>query len=236
MTKYFILSKDKTHAVDTFENDSICTFTNSCHHYLLPFNNLSYHVSHGLFESNLIEWCKQFCDKTKSILDIGAHTGTFALSLANYCDKVYAFEPQRMTYYALCGSVALSSIENVECLNYGLGSQKQVGKQVLKIVSIDGGGSSLHATKNIIKEEQITIKTLDSLELCDDISFIKMDIEENELQALQGAITTIKLNKNPPILFESNHSNTELFNFIETMGYKIKQIYGYTNMFLASTN
>lgn len=236
MTSYFILSKDKTSTVDNFSGDSISTFVNSRYYYLLPFNNLSYHVSNGLFEANLIEWCKQFCNVSKSILDIGAHTGTFALSLANYCDRVYAFEPQKMTYYALCGSVALSAINNIDCLNYGLGSQSQVGEQSLKIVSLDGGGSSLHATKNIIREEKIVIKTLDSLEIHNEISFIKMDIEENELSALQGAIQTIKLNKNPPILFESNQSNTELFKFIESIGYKIKQIYGYNNMFLASTN
>jgi hypothetical protein len=37
---------------------------------ILPKNNINYYINHGLFEKNLIEWCKQFCDKDKNILDI----------------------------------------------------------------------------------------------------------------------------------------------------------------------
>lgn len=93
-----------------------------------------------MFEKNLIEWCKQFCKKDQNILDIGAHSGTYTISLADYCKNVYAFEPQKMTFYSLCGSIALSNITNTTCLNYGLGSSEQVGKQILKIISADGGG------------------------------------------------------------------------------------------------
>ena len=70
------------------------------------------------------------------MLDIGAHTGTYTVSLAQYCNHVYAFEPQKMTYYALCGSIALSNLTNVTCLNVGLGSNEQVGKQTLNIITI----------------------------------------------------------------------------------------------------
>lgn len=49
-----------------------------------------------------------------------------------------------MTFYTLCGSVALSNLRNVQCLNFGLGSADQVGKKELKIISDNGGGSTVH--------------------------------------------------------------------------------------------
>ena len=160
--------------------------------YILPKNNLGYYIQNGLFENNLIEWCKQFCNKETNMLDIGAHTGTYTISLANNCKHVYAFEPQKMTFYSLCGSVALSNITNATCINFGLGSTDQVGKQVLNIVSLDGGGSSIHSNENnILKKEEIEVKTLDSFNI-DNIGFIKIDVEENELQVLLSAQNTLQ--------------------------------------------
>ena len=82
--------------------------------------------SYGLEDSGLIEWCEQLCLPDKVLLDIGANNGAFTISLANKCKKVYAFESQQMAYYALCGGVALSNLENVVCLNYKLGETEQI--------------------------------------------------------------------------------------------------------------
>jgi FkbM family methyltransferase len=139
-----------------------------------------------------------------------------------------------MTYYSLCGSVALSNITNITCLNFGLGSNEQSGKNILKIVSNDGGGSTLHSNNmNVLKEEEIEIKTLDSLNI-QNIGFIKMDVEDNELFVLKGSIETLKQSNYPIILFESNYNNTELFDYIKYIGYNVIQIQGVTNMFLAT--
>lgn len=238
MSKYFIYSHPNTIPIyDKTKSQIISLDTSSINIYILPRNNLSYHVDNGLFEATLIDWCKQFCNKDSIILDIGAHTGTYAISLAKYTKKVLAFEPQRMTYYGLCGSIALSNITNIECFNYGLGSNDQVGEQTLNIISIDGGGSSLHIEdqNRILDKEIIQIRTLDSLNIIDPISFIKIDIEDNELFALQGSRETIKKNKNLTILFECNSSNPELFNYITNeLEYDIVKLTGCSNMYLAT--
>ena len=48
------------------------------------------------------------------ILDIGANIGTHTIPFSKmvYRGHVYAFEPQKMTYYGLCGGVALSNLKN----------------------------------------------------------------------------------------------------------------------------
>jgi hypothetical protein len=149
---YFILQKPNNKNIGNDDENKIITIDNNNNYYnskknmyILPYNNLDYYKNYGLFEKNLIEWSKQFCSIDKNMLDIGAHSGTYAISLAHLCNKVYAFEPQQMTYYSLCGSVALSNIQNIDCIKYGLGSESQVGLQTLNIVSDDGGGSTLHS-------------------------------------------------------------------------------------------
>ena len=245
---YFILQKPKYTNIGNDDENKIITIDNNNNNnnnqiknlYILPYNNIDYYKNNGLFEKGLIEWSKQFCSKDKNMLDIGAHTGTYSISLAHLCNKVYAFEPQQLTYYALCGSVALSNIQNIDCIKYGLGSESQIGIQTLNIVSDDGGGSTLHGSvsngsvnSNILKTETINVKTLDRFNITN-ISFIKMDVEDNELNVLQGALNTLKNSNYPKILFESNTYNDKLFNFLKGLNYNIVTINGVNNMFLAS--
>lgn len=231
--KYFILSKPTNKDVGCDDENKII-YINSAS-YILPEPNMAYYIQNGLFEKHLIEWSKQFCRKDKNMLDIGAHSGTYTVSLAQHCNHIYSFEPQKMTYYSLCGSVALSNIKNVTCLNIGLGSQEQVGTKLLNIVSLDGGGSSLHSNNHntILASEEIEIKTLDSLNITN-IGFIKIDVEENELDVLRFAQNTLKNSNYPKILFESNNKNNELFSFLRELQYNIVELNGSCNMFLAS--
>ena len=233
-TSYFILSKRKDgHIADNSENQFFISEPRNT--YFLPRCNLDYYTKNGLFEHTLIEWCKQFCSKDKYFIDIGAHTGTYTNSLSSYSKHVYAFEPQKMTFYALCGGVSLSGHHNITCIQKGLGSPNQIGPQTLKIVSNDGGGSSLHANTGILCEEMIDIQTLDSYHLSD-IGFIKMDVEDNELHVLEGGKETIKRCK-PVILFESNTDNPTLFHYVRNeFNYTIHTIHEYMNMFLATYN
>jgi len=240
---YFIFEKAKNTNIDSKdENNKIITIdSNNQNVYILPYNNLDYYKNYGLFEKGLIEWSKQFCSSDKNMLDIGAHSGTYSISLAHLCNKVYAFEPQQMTYYSLCGSVALSNIQNINCIKYGLGSENQIGIQTLNIISDDGGGSTLHCNtstannSNVLKTETIEVKTLDRFNITN-ISFIKMDVEDNEFNVLLGSLNTLKNSNYPKILFESNTYNEKLFNFLKELNYNVITINGVNNMFLASTN
>jgi FkbM family methyltransferase len=230
---YFILSKEKEKDLtNNYDNTIICL--NNKNVFILPYNNISYYTANGLFENSLIEWCKELCNKDKVMLDIGAHTGTYSIDLSRYCKTVYSFEPQKMTYYSLCGSVSLSSCHNIECINYGLGSPDQIGTKELNIISEDGGGSSIKPQDNAICKELIRVRTLDSFNISN-IGFIKMDVEGNELDVLKGSLNTLRESNNPSILFESNETNIELFEFITNIGYKIININGYSNMFLAES-
>ena len=92
MCEYFILTKPNGSNIDRDDKNQIISVKEKI--YILPKNNINYYINNGLFEKNLIEWCKQFCKKDQNILDIGAHSGTYTISLADYCKNIYAFEPQ----------------------------------------------------------------------------------------------------------------------------------------------
>lgn len=235
-TPYFILTKPVNRSVADTADDQV-VYLGPRLHYILPQVNIDYYAKRGLFESSLIDWCKQFLKPDKSFLDIGAHTGTYALSLAPYCTRVEAFEPQRATYYSLCGSIALSNLTHkVQAHNFGLGSEDQVGAQKLNIVSQDGGGSSLWTSSQhpTLRTEIIEVKTLDSLGLSN-IGFVKMDVEDNELSVLKGAQETFRRSGWPTFAFESNRENGDLFDYVrDEMGYTIISISGVLNMFLAT--
>jgi FkbM family methyltransferase len=231
-TPYFLLQKPIDSPIYDSSQSSILVSPPSLT-YILPQNNLAYYAENGLFEKELIDWCKQFGDPEKVFLDIGAHTGTYSISLAKYFKNVHAFEPQKMTYYALCGSIALSRLRNVDCHNFGLGDESQVGTQTLHIVSNDGGGSSIHKNEQeILATESIEIRTLDSLRLRS-IGLIKMDVEENEFFVLKGGLETLRRSGYPRILFESNLKISPVFDFLKNIGYSITALTGSENMFLA---
>jgi FkbM family methyltransferase len=235
---YFLLTKRAGDAVDdAATNEIVCPRGGRA--YLLPRTNLVYYAERGLFEGWLIEWSRQLVSATQTFLDIGAHTGTYAVSLAPHAKEVVAFEPQRGTFYALCGSVALSQLANVECVRVALGSPAQAatGYTTLSICSQDGGGSSvcLPASTSVLREERVEVRTLDSYSL-ENVGFIKMDVEGNELSVLKGARETIARCGRPKVLFESNGGeDPELFGFFLTdLGYsKVVPIRGVANMFLA---
>ena len=271
-TTYFILSKDATEPVDRDDHNQIVEPKTNHNVYILPQTNVDYYRQHGLFEKSLIEWSKQFCDPDWVMLDIGAHTGTYGIALADYCQHVYAFEPQKSTYYALCGSVALSNkTDKITCINMALGTEEQSKRDnTLKIRSLDGGGSSLfhisnasntplactltsHATPDqnpaqdttsdpvqdktqTLSEEKIHVSTLDDMKI-QNIGFIKLDVEYNELAVLQGGRRTIHQNL-PKILFEVNPEDSDnkkaIFNYLnQEFNYRITAISGFNNMYLA---
>lgn len=214
---------------------------------LRPGNETTDHIlKHGLFERSLIDWCQQYCSKDKNMLDIGAHVGTYSVLLAPRCKHVYAFEAQEMTYYQLCGAIALNNLHNITARHGAIGSNidSSVEKMAtLRITSEDGGGSSIRdlpTNKKCITTETVKVKTIDSYKI-DNISFIKMDIEGSELDALMGMTKTLEKSDYPHIMFECwqedwfAEEKEVLFNYLQNvLPYTVHPISGFSNMFLAA--
>jgi hypothetical protein len=109
----------------------------------------------------------------------------------------------------------------------------------LSIVSKDGGGSTIcqpHAA--VLATEKVKTATIDSFHI-ENVGLIKLDIEGNELKALEGARNTIERSNKPPIIFEANNDawftdqKKELFGYLNQNGYDIVEIKPFDNMYVA---
>lgn len=209
-------------------------------------------LKHGIPERNLIDWAKQYVDGDSIFVDCGAHMGSWSILLAPHCDKVLAFEAQRRTYLQLCGGIALNNLDK-KIFPFHNAVGDMFGEVELKIISPDGGGSSVArniSNEKAIEVEKVLMRTLDSVFLCTAqfagkrIGLIKIDCEGSELEVLKGAVATITSQKKtfgikPKIIFECwsedafQQAKDELFAFLKKIDYEITGINGYPHMFLA---
>ena len=196
----------------------------------------------GVPELPIIEWAKQFSDKTKLFIDCGAHMGAYSILLADSFKEVHAFEAQRRTYNQLCGNIFINEKTNVFTYNLAVTDLAHADKTVeLSIVSEDGGGSTIckpHAP--VLNQESVKTITIDRYHF-DNVGLIKLDIEGAELSAIHGAKHTLERCGYPPIIFEANNDawyaeeKTKLFRHLTALGYQLANIKPFDNMYLAVT-
>jgi FkbM family methyltransferase len=176
------------------------------------------------------------------VLDIGANLGAYTVPVAKELAAtggcVYAFEPQRIIYYQLCGNVFLNRLDNVFAHCMAIGNQDGM----LDLPSIDyaasantGGFSvdagirnrqdcvSINAAK---REPSVPMLRLDSLTLPKAPSLIKIDVEGLELQVLQGAGNFLAQYSYPPLMLEAwtgewfSSERQKLCDHIAALGYR----------------
>jgi len=136
----------------------------------------------------------------------GAHTLAFARFVGN-TGRVYAFEPQRIVFQALCGSVALNGLSNVIVRNSAVGGEAgAIDVPVLDYTAIENfGGVSLTLSghEGRSRFEQVPVETIDGLSLSA-CNLIKADVEGMELDVIKGGLATIRRCR--PILYLENHA------------------------------
>lgn len=128
------------------------------------------------------------------VVDGGANIGFVAVPVAHEIKAkkgvVYAFEPQRMLFNALAGTIALNELDNLLVFNMALGADKGTAH----LPKIDYGAKKDFGMVQLSQSkegEMVAVITVDSLNL-DRLDFFKLDVEGYEIPALQGAAKTIK--------------------------------------------
>lgn len=135
-------------------------------------------------------------------VDIGANQGVFAYALAAVAEHVIAFEPN--PDYAKFARWMLRGRAQV----HELALSDKPGRATFYVPSSDEGmvlhlAGSLkrtHAQFHTIASYEVSVSTLDALELRD-VRFIKADVEGSEREVLDGARATIARDR-PVILLE----------------------------------
>lgn len=199
------------------------------------FDGLTYTVRHGLLKGMKrrggLAWLPEFVTGSvrtpesefwnsqdfggQTIYDIGAFHGLLTLHFARRGKQVVSYEPNTRNHQRLLENIRINGLRNVQVRKVGVGSRAAVSTMVAS-PAMPGGASvepnavaNLLHSKESVQSEQISIVRLD-----DDIreqklpppDFVKIDIEGEELSALEGARETLQTHK--PRLFIELHGDT----------------------------
>ena len=124
------------------------------------------------------------------VVDAGANAGLVCVPVARRVQTkgghVYAFEPQRAIYYALCGTVALNSIGNLTVYNMGLSNVNAVMSVPSVDYSVDQDFGMVSLLPKNDAGNDIAVISLDGFGL-NRLDFLKIDVEGMEIDVLRGA-------------------------------------------------
>lgn len=145
------------------------------------------------YESLETKTIKGLVKKGEVVIDAGANIGYYTVVLSKLVGetgKVYAFEPSKECFHLLKKNVEVNKCDNVILVNKALSNYN--GETSFYIHCDDYGSSS---TKCIGGCKEVTVKCIrldDYIPYGEQISLMKMDIEEAEVVALEGAEDTLK--------------------------------------------
>ena len=154
------------------------------------------------FEPNIIEFKEDEVFIDAGALDLGTSTRFAKLCKDNNVNfKIYAFEPDRISYKKCNDVLSNTSFPNLKLYNLGLWHENTT-----LYFSEQGDGSS-----RIMQQEMPVSAKVVSLDSCitDKVTFIKMDIEGAELNALKGSREIIKKYK-PRLAVSVYHKKEDL--------------------------
>lgn len=158
--------------------------------------SLEYYGEYCELEIDLI---KQFINEDSVVLDVGANIGTHSVPLSKYAGTVHAFEACFENYAMLCRNSPRSCNYHCAVSNYS-------GQAKVKNLDLTTEGNYGKVTTSRFENGNVSAISIDSLEL-PRVNFIKVDVEGNEPNVLQGAYTTVRRDK-PHILIEAQDENT----------------------------
>ncbi|MEY4268546.1 MAG: hypothetical protein RIS90_3081 [Pseudomonadota bacterium] len=214
----------------------------------------------GAFSAQEVEICRRFISESEEpiVLDIGANIGTFTVPVAKTLNfkngYIISFEPQRVIFQQLCANIFINQLDNCRAINAAVGDcHEELEIPVLNFFkSTNPGGFTTNSDIRIKllqeysrgttarnefipgKFESVQMITIDSLRIKEKISFIKLDVEGNELYCLKGMRETLDWNRFPPIVFEDwrgkfewyTERSLEIEGVLKNLGYKIIPLSG----------
>ena len=192
--------------------------------------------SNQIFEKEVIDLAKKYIKPNTTVLDIGANFGQMSILFADMVgDKghVQSFEADDWVFEIFNKNIEANNLTNKIIPNFG--AVHNIAGETLIFPDQDfqefGAYGSYGIDYNATSGRKVKTITIDSLTIEEEISFIKIDIQGGDLQAMQGAIKTIEKNK-CPILFEYEYHFEEKFNmcfqdyvdFVESINYKFHKV------------
>jgi FkbM family methyltransferase len=188
-----------------------------------------------IYDESIVNCAKQFIKPNTAVLDVGANFGQMTVlfsKMLNGTGKVYAFEAGEFVFSILEKNVELNNCKNVKAI---FGAVADKDDEIHFYPEIDFKRfqtyGSYRLSPNDSSGHPVKSLKIDSLNIPEKISFMKIDIQGYDLLAMKGAVETIKRNK-MPIVFEFeylfqdelNISFQEYVDFVLSIGYRFERV------------
>ncbi len=183
-------------------------------------------------EGRVIEEMLDCLKEGNTLLDVGAHVGTYTMFAANSGHSVIAVEPDRKIYNRLVKNVDINSAGSkatlVNCAAGEVDGVFPIFSSGIDAIS-PSVGVNVHKHKN---SGEVVVKTVDEIVGSDVPSIIKIDVEGMELEVVKGMEKTLRNDKTNDIFIEVHYKlmknrgqdPKELFLLMNEAGYSANSI------------
>jgi FkbM family methyltransferase len=193
-------------------------------------------INNQVFEKEVVDLASKYIKPGNTILDVGSNFGQMSILFSNLAGengKVHAFDADDWVYEILNKNIEANNKKGKIIPHFG--AVHNIAGEVLIFPDQDFKEFSAYGAYgidyNATSGRQVKTITIDSLQIEEPISFMKIDIQGGDLQAMQGAINTIKKNR-MPILFEYEYHFEEKYNlcfqdyvdFVQEINYKFHKV------------
>ena len=189
-----------------------------------------------IFDIEVYQCASKHIKEGTVVLDVGSNFGQMSIlfsKLVGENGEVHAFEADDFIFDILKKNISANNKIGKIIPHYG--AVFNVDNEVLMFPEQDFNRFETYGSYGIDYSSnktgrQVSSLTIDSLNIQEPISFMKIDIQGGDLQAMQGAIKTIEKNK-MPILFEYEYLFEEEYNlsfqdyvdFVQSINYKFSK-------------
>ncbi|MFY9621695.1 MAG: FkbM family methyltransferase [Pyrinomonadaceae bacterium] len=223
-------------------NSKLALFETSLGKYYLPTDRptdiiIKEMQAGRVFEPEIVDIARQYIARGSTVLDVGANFGQMTLlfsELVGNKGHVFSFEADDFICEVLKKNIAVNNRQNITpiCKAVYNTCGGTMYYPVPDFQRFDSYGS-YGVDPNAEAGRTVTTITIDSLNIQDRISFMKVDVQGSDLFALQGSVETIKRHQ-MPIIFEYEalfqdefHTSLEEYlQFVKAINYKVAQIIG----------
>jgi len=239
---YEIQKKQLDHSQQKSRRTNDLTFYNTATgNYYLPTHAYEDVVANAIknnhiFEKEVVDLAFKYIKEDTAVLDVGSNFGQMSILFSQKVGnngKVYAFDADDFVYDILLKNIAANNKNDKIIPTFGAVHNRE--NEILRFPVQDfeayGAYGAYGIDYNSNTGREVKSITIDSLNISEPISFMKIDIQGGDLQAMQGAIKTIEKNQ-MPILFEYeyhfedkyNLSFQEYVDFVREIGYIFKKV------------
>jgi FkbM family methyltransferase len=193
-------------------------------------------INNQIFEKEVVDLASNYIKKGTTVLDIGANFGQMSILFSNLTGEsghVHSFDADDCIYEIFCKNIEANNKLSKITPHFGAVHNKAGEVLIFPEQNFEefAAYGAYGIDYNAKTGREVSTITIDSLNIQETISFMKIDIQGGDLQAMQGAVETIAKNQ-MPILFEYEYHFEEKFkmnfqqyvDFVSSINYKFEKV------------